>query len=166
MKQTQAIWAVLFALLAFAGGKSHAGVSISVGEPGFYGRIDIGGFPAPRLIYPEPIIVHRVSTWYPPLYLRVPPGHAKQWYRYCGRYGACGRPVYFIDDGWYRNVYAPRYRERHHHKSRYAPPPPHYRPRPEYYNYKKYEHRPPKRIYPQRDYYHGYPGDHRGGKHR
>jgi len=166
MKILQAMLAILLGILALTAEASYAGVSISIGEPGFYGRVDIGGFPAPRLIYPEPIIVHRVSTWYPPIYLRVPPGHAKQWYRYCGRYGACGRPVYFIDDGWYRDVYAPRYRERHHHRQHYAPPPPHYAPRPQYYDYKKYEHRPPKKIYPQREYYDDRHGDHRGGRNR
>jgi len=45
--------------------------------------------------------------------LRVPPGHQKNWKRYCGRYEACGRPVYFVRDDWYNNVYAPQYRERH-----------------------------------------------------
>ena len=48
-----------------------------------------------------------------PLYLRVPPGHARDWRRYCGRYDACGAPVYFVQDTWYRNVYAPRYRADH-----------------------------------------------------
>jgi hypothetical protein len=32
----------------------------------------------------------------------VPPGHQKKWRRYCGRYGACGVPVYFVQDGWYQ----------------------------------------------------------------
>lgn len=160
MKTLPIMLAVLLGLLALSPEPSHAGVSVSIGEPGFYGRIDIGGFPAPRLLYPEPIIVHRVNTSYPPIYLRVPPGHAKHWYKYCGHYGACGRPVYFIDDGWYRDVYAPRYRERHYHHSRpqYAPRPQH-GPRPDHYDYKKYE------KHPQREYHDDYRGDHRGGKH-
>ena len=29
------------------------------------------------------------------------------------RYNACGRPVYFVDDGWYNTVYVPRYRKQH-----------------------------------------------------
>jgi len=58
------------------------------------------------VIYPVPGVV------YEPLYLRVPPGHAKSWKRYCGRYDACGRPVYFVQDNWYRNQYIPAYRER------------------------------------------------------
>jgi len=97
-------------LPAFAG---DVGVSISVGEPGFYGRIDIGSFPQPRVIYRRPILVERVTVVEAPLYLRVPPGHAKDWRKYCRNYGACGRPVYFVDDRWYNDVYVPRYQELH-----------------------------------------------------
>jgi hypothetical protein len=90
-----------------------AQVSVSIGQPGFYGRIDIGGYPAPALIYPEPMIIRPAPVAVAPLYLRVPPGHAKNWRRYCDRYRACGRPVYFVQDDWYRHEYAPRYQERH-----------------------------------------------------
>ncbi|HEY9191797.1 MAG TPA: hypothetical protein VIO81_02890 [Methyloversatilis sp.] len=94
---------------------ADVGVSISIGQPGFYGNIDIGDFPRPRLIYPQPVlIVPGVS--YPPVYMHVPPGHAKNWRRYCGRYDACGRPVYFVQDRWYNEVYVPRYREREHYR--------------------------------------------------
>ncbi|MCL2458365.1 MAG: hypothetical protein FWF31_05840 [Desulfobulbus sp.] len=123
---------------------AFCGVSISIGDPGFYGRIDIGNFQQPRLIYSEPVIARRVTTWYPPIYLRVPPGHRQQWYRHCGAYNACGRPVYFVDDAWYQDVYAPRYRERH---QIVVPPPP---PRkPVYYEYRRDGNKPAKRIYPQ-----------------
>ena len=157
MNVIKPILVILVGLLALTAGASYASVSISIGEPGFYGRIDIGGFPSPRLVYPEPIIVHRVKTWYPPIYLRVPPAHAKRWYKYCNRYGACGRPVYFIDNGWYEQEYVPRYRKRHypHHRPHIAAPP-------QYYKYKKYERHPPKKIYPRREYYE----DHRGRRHR
>ena len=77
---------------------TDVGVSISIGQPGFYGRLDIGDFPypQPRLIYRNPIVVYpAVGVIYEPLYLRVPPGHYKNWKRYCGRYEACGYPVYF-----------------------------------------------------------------------
>jgi len=89
------------------------GVSISIGDPNFYGRIDIGDFPQPRLVYRRPIVIERVVVVREPLYLRVPPGHAKNWGKHCRQYNACGRPVYFVEDGWYNEVYAPRYRERH-----------------------------------------------------
>ncbi len=92
---------------------AHAGVSVSVGEPGFYGRIDIGGMPPPPLIYAQPIEVlpAPVGVVQAPIYLRVPPGHARHWSRHCRDYDACDRPVYFVQDRWYENVYVPRYRE-------------------------------------------------------
>lgn len=93
---------------------ADVGVSVSIGQPGFYGQIDIGNYPQPELVYPEPVIIHRpVGVVYEPIYLRVPPGHQKRWGYYCGRYNACGRPVYFVQDRWYNDVYAPRYREHH-----------------------------------------------------
>lgn len=105
-------------LLAGSGAALAAdvGVSISVGQPGFYGRIDIGDYPypLPRVIYSRPIIVHRHADIYEPIYLRVPPGHAKRWSHYCGRYDACDYPVYFVQDSWYHKEYVPIYRERYY----------------------------------------------------
>lgn len=101
---------------AVLGTPASAQVSVSIGQPGFYGRIDIGGFPPPVLIYPEPVIIYPGRVTYEPLYLRVPPGHAKNWKHHCKHYRACGRPVYFVHDDWYRHEYAPRYRERHAHR--------------------------------------------------
>ncbi len=92
---------------------ADVGVSIAVGEPGFYGRIDIGGYPPPQLIYGQPVIVVPTERRYAPIYLRVPPGFERHWERHCHEYRACGRPVYFVRDRWYRDVYSPRYRERH-----------------------------------------------------
>lgn len=92
---------------------AEAGVSIEVGHPGFYGRVDIGGFPEPRLIFPEPVIIHHVHVVGPPIYLHVPPGHAKNWAKHCGKYDACGHRVYFVQDSWYDEVYVPAYQKRH-----------------------------------------------------
>ncbi|MDD4880712.1 MAG: hypothetical protein PHR30_11730 [Gallionellaceae bacterium] len=92
---------------------ADVGVSISVGQPGFYGQLDIGGFPHPQLIYAQPLIVERMPMHRPPIYLRVPPGHAKHWQKHCHEYRACGEPVYFVQDNWYSRVYVPRYEERH-----------------------------------------------------
>ena len=92
---------------------AQAGVSISVGEPGFYGQLNIGGFPVPELISPQPVIIQPAPVAIAPIYLRVPPGHIKQWGRYCGRYNACGRPVYFVRDDWYQRVYVPHYQDIH-----------------------------------------------------
>ncbi len=146
MKTLRATTAILATLLALTLATVEAGVTITIGEPGFYGRLDIdGGYPPPRLIYSEPVIVRPVSTWYPPIYLRVPPGHVKHWYKHCNQYNACGRPVYFIEDNWYRDVYVPRYRE--HHRKVYVPAGPPVIYKPKYYEYRKYEHKPPKKVY-------------------
>jgi len=106
---------------AFGTGSALAadvGVSVSVGEPGFYGRVDIGNFPQPQVIYPQPVVIQRVPVAVAPqpIYLRVPPGHAKNWRKHCHKYDACGQPVYFVRDDWYNNVYVPRYREEHEHE--------------------------------------------------
>jgi hypothetical protein len=92
---------------------TDVGVSISIGQPGFYGQIDIGGYPPPALIYREPVIVERVYVDRPPIYLHVPPGHAKNWKNYCHEYNACGQRVYFVKDDWYTREYVPRYQKRH-----------------------------------------------------
>ena len=107
-----AIGAVL--MMSSAAAMAVVGVSVSVGQPGFYGQIVLGdAYPAPQVVYPQPVIIQppAVAVVQPPLYLRVPPGHMKRWSRYCGNYGACGRQVYFVQDAWYQNVYSPRYNE-------------------------------------------------------
>jgi hypothetical protein len=98
---------------------ADVGVSVTIGQPGFYGRIDIGDYPypQPRVIYSQPRIVERVYIEREPIYLRVPPGHARNWPRFCHRYDACDRPVYFVQDRWYEQEYAPYYRE--YHRDRY-----------------------------------------------
>jgi len=108
----------LFILAMFACAPVMAadvGVSISIGEPGFYGQIDIGSYPRPRLLYPAPVVIHAVPVGVvvAPRYLRVPPGHEKHWDKHCAEYNACGAPVYFIEDGWYNTVYVPAYRAKH-----------------------------------------------------
>ena len=50
-----------------------------------------------------------------PIYLHVPPGHAKDWRKHCRKSNACGQPVYFVQEDWYNNVYVPRYRDRERH---------------------------------------------------
>ena len=80
-------------------------------QPGIYGRIDIGNAPPPPLIYAQPVIIRRpaVLVQQEPLYLHVPPGHAKKWSKHCGKYNACGQPVYFVkvrgDDDYERRSY-------------------------------------------------------------
>ena len=105
------LFAALFAAIA-APATAEFGASITVGHPGFYGRIEIGGFPQPQLIFPRPVIIERVPAPPPPVYLHVPPGHAKNWGKHCHKYDACGRPAYFVEEVWYRDVYVPRYTAR------------------------------------------------------
>jgi len=103
----------IFVGLALAG---DLGISINIGEPGFYGQVDIGDFPQPRVIYSTPVLIERAPGYgsRQPIYLHVPPGHEKHWNKYCGQYHACGQPVYFVQDGWYQQTYAPYYREHKH----------------------------------------------------
>ncbi|HAN56331.1 MAG TPA: hypothetical protein DCQ77_09160 [Betaproteobacteria bacterium] len=92
---------------------ADVGVSVSIGQPGFYGRLDIGGYPQPQVIYRQPIAIQRVPAHRPPIYLRVPPGHAKHWSKHCREYNACGERVYFVQDNWYNREYVPRYQKQH-----------------------------------------------------
>ncbi len=100
-------------LVSAAGGAMAQNVTINIGDSGYYGRIDLGNLSRPPVIYQQPMIIQRVDNYrrLEPLYLRVPPGHAKKWSKHCARYDACGRQVYFVQDSWYNNTYAPRYRQ-------------------------------------------------------
>jgi hypothetical protein len=90
---------------------ADVGVSVSVGDSGFYGRIDVGNAPPPQVIYTRPVVIQPVpaAVERPPIYLRVPPGHAKNWKKHCKKYNACGERVYFVQDRWYQEVYVPQY---------------------------------------------------------
>ena len=104
------VLAALGAFLLPAIAAAQVGVSVNIGEPGFYGQINVGNVPQPQVIYQQPVIIDRVpESAGPPLYLRVPPGHEKHWARHCGEYNACGHPVYFVRDDWYRREVVPRY---------------------------------------------------------
>jgi len=102
---------VITLLMATSANAADVGVSVSVGQPGFYGHLDIGNFPHPDLIYHEPTVVRpHVGIVEQPVYMHVPPGHAKKWSKHCHKYNACGRPVYFVRDRWYNDVYVPHHR--------------------------------------------------------
>lgn len=101
--------ALALAAAAIGSAQAQVGVSINVRQPGVYGRIDIGGgLPPPALVLPQPVLISppRVMVERAPIYLYVPPAHQQNWRRYCGRYGACGQPVYFVQDRWVRERYA------------------------------------------------------------
>ncbi|MDE2598603.1 MAG: hypothetical protein KGL40_03155 [Rhodocyclaceae bacterium] len=93
--------------------QAQVGVSVSIGEPGFFGRIDLGDAPPPQFIYRQPIAVEYVDPYRPPIYLRVPPGYEAHWRDHCREYGACGERVYFVRDDWYRGSYMPYYARRY-----------------------------------------------------
>jgi hypothetical protein len=109
MNKTRLITALALAaaLPAFA---ADVGVSVQISQPGVYGRIDIGRFPQPQVVVQQPVIIAQppvVVAQPEPVYLWVPPGHRKNWRRYCGQYHACGVPVYFVEDRWYREHVRP-----------------------------------------------------------
>ena len=65
--------------------------------PGVYGQVVFGNAPPPPVVYQQPVVVAPPPVVYgappmEPIYLHVPPGHAK----HCHEYHACNRPVYFV----------------------------------------------------------------------
>jgi hypothetical protein len=98
-----------FALVAGISGAALAQTSVSIGinQPGVYGRINIGAMPPPALILQQPVVIEqtRYVEHRAPVYLYVPPAHQQNWRQYCGRYNACGQPVYFVRDEWVRERY-------------------------------------------------------------
>jgi hypothetical protein len=108
----------------------HAAVSASevalsvYARPGSYGAIDVRDLPTPRLVYEEPVIIHsRPPVVRDPVYVHVPPGHAKHWSKHCRKYNACDRPVYFVDDRWYNEVYLVHAAKNKHGKHKHAKHP-------------------------------------------
>lgn len=116
MKTRTMILAASLALCAFAANATDVGVSVSVNQPGVYGRIDIGNAPPPMVIYPQPVVITQpaVVVHQRPIYMRVPPGHEKNWGKHCHRYDACGVPVYFVK---YDDSHG--HRDHHHRKHRH-----------------------------------------------
>ncbi|MCV2370882.1 hypothetical protein [Roseateles oligotrophus] len=107
-----ALTCVVGLLIAASAKAADIGVSINIGQPGFYGHIDIGNAPQPRLIYAKPIMIEHSRQYVAPVYLRVSPGHEKDWRKHCKHYNACGQNVYFVRDDWYQNEYVPHYQSR------------------------------------------------------
>lgn len=91
---------------------AQVGISIGVHEPGVYGRIDIGGAPPPPVVVQQPVVIAPgpVAVQQRPIYLYVPPAYQHDWRRYCGRYNACGQPVYFVQEQWVRDRWAESHR--------------------------------------------------------
>jgi hypothetical protein len=105
------------AMLAAPAQATEVGVSVQISQPGVYGRIDIGRFPQPQVVLPQPVIITRPVVVAPappqPVYMWVPPGHRKDWRKHCGKYNACGVPVYFVRDDWYDGHVHPKGKGKH-----------------------------------------------------
>jgi hypothetical protein len=91
-------YAATLLLLGASSVEAQYGNVIISGEvrPGVYGRVEIGNAPPPVLVYPQPVVIVREPRPVQPVYLHVPPGHAKKWSKHCHKYNACNRPVYFV----------------------------------------------------------------------
>lgn len=76
--------------------------------PGVYGRVELGNDSHPDIYYREPMIIVSDSKYARsrPVYLHVPPGHAKNWGKHCSKYRACDRPVYFVRSAEYDEHYS------------------------------------------------------------
>lgn len=112
MKTIKQLLAVCtFALAPCLSQADDLGISVVVeGEiqPGVYGRVELGKDSHPDLVYREPRLV-RVDERYSshrPVYLHVPPGHAKNWDKHCHKYNACYRKVYFVRSAEYDEDYS------------------------------------------------------------
>lgn len=98
---------LLLATLLTAASTAYAG-NVDVGvtisgeiQPGVYGKIELGNKPKPAVVYEQPVIIIKERTRRPPIYLNVPPGHARHWSKHCGEYNACDRQVYFVKTSEY-----------------------------------------------------------------
>ncbi len=91
--------------------------------PGVYGQVQFGNDRPPPVVYAQPMLIEPQAIPPPPVYLHVPPGHARNWRRHCGEYHACNRPVYFVRsaeyDPEYQRHYAEHERERYEERQRW-----------------------------------------------
>ncbi|NJM33234.1 MAG: hypothetical protein HC848_10805 [Limnobacter sp.] len=145
--------------------------------PGVYGSVRVDNRRSPRVVYQQPIVIERVRTrtYIQPVYLHVPPGHAKRWDRYCGRYQACATPVYFVKSRDYYQYSPPRYSSNYF----YQVQPPRYSPRYEQRRERRYEDQRERYVYREdnRNHYRNqfrgkhhedrdnFSGEHRGRRH-
>ena len=110
MKQLLIAAAVVAATITSAHA-ADVGVPLTVGQPGFYGQIDIGNFPQPQVINPQPVIILRGRTSarrFIFAYRRVTPNIGAST-------AACTTPaasaLFFVQDNWYNREYVPRYQD-------------------------------------------------------
>ncbi len=104
--------------IVYAPVQAQTPLTLQLGQPGYFGPINLGNLAPPPVYSFRPVIVRpdakRRDGWTQdatrPVHLRVPMNQARDWGRYCGMYQACNVPVQFVRDDWYRDVYAPRVR--------------------------------------------------------
>ena len=104
------------ALLVGTGVSQAGGLDIHVllsGEvaPGLYGQVNIGNERPPPVVYVQPMLIEPQQAPPPPIYLHVPPEHARNWRRHCHEYNACNRPVYFVRSQEYDPEYQRHYQD-------------------------------------------------------
>lgn len=97
----QVVGGLLLAAAGAADAQQQAYVNVTAGgplRPGVYGRIEVGNAPPPPLISERPVVATRElgPPRHGPVYLYVPAGQVRRWSKYCHRYDACERPVYFV----------------------------------------------------------------------
>ena len=120
MKNTFALPLALLGALLGSPGLAQVDFGIQLGQPNYYGGLNIQGFPNPQFYNCSPALIQPLSPEYDqPVYLRVPLYQRQSWGSYCSRYNACQQNVYFVRDNWYRSIYAPRYRNMNNGRNRY-----------------------------------------------
>ena len=111
MLHTKSLIAVAVLTVTLAGAAhAQAYANVTVGgafAPGVFGQIVIGNNPPPPVMNVLPVIIGTPIYGAAPVYLHVAPEEYREWGYYCGRYQACGRPVYFVrveqSDPWWEH---------------------------------------------------------------
>ena len=111
----------LVALAATGASQAQVAVGVHINAPGVYGRVDIGppvagvAFAPPPVVYAEPVVIapSPVAIQRRPIYLYVPTAYQRDWRHHCGAYGACGQPVYFVQERWVHDRYVQHYPNDH-----------------------------------------------------
>jgi hypothetical protein len=89
---------------------SARAASSTTATPGVYGRLDVDSKQSPPLVYEQAMFIEAPETAgkVQPVYLHVPPEHAKNWKKHCAKYQACKQPVYFVKSAEYEPGYDPK----------------------------------------------------------
>jgi hypothetical protein len=67
------------------------------------------------VVYAQPVVIAPtpVAVRQRPIYLYVPEAHQHDWAHHCAAYGACGQPVYFVQERWVHDRYVQHYPHDH-----------------------------------------------------